>query len=148
MYGSHATYIRVDWWNWTFLNGKYLGKKSQSSNSKLQAVLKICCDFGEGAQCAPSPARIGLMPIFSSVNGLWNVCSGAWQLRLVETILAIHLIVRIDSHPYCHVAPLHVRIPRDQMDELVHPSLHQVFYQFFFIREHPMNWKLWMIHRL
>ena len=24
-----------------------------SRNSKLQAVLKICCDFGKGAQCAP-----------------------------------------------------------------------------------------------
>ena len=28
-------------------------EKSQSSNSKLQTVLKMCCDLGEGAQSAP-----------------------------------------------------------------------------------------------
>ena len=34
-------------------------KKSLRSNSKLQAVLKICCDLGEGVQSAPL-AWIGL----------------------------------------------------------------------------------------
>ena len=43
-----ATYMSADWWNWTFLKGIYIEKNSPSSNSKLQAVLEICCDLGEG----------------------------------------------------------------------------------------------------
>ena len=55
-----AAYMREEWWNSTFLNGKFLERKSQSRNSKLQAVLKIFCDFGEGAQSMCPLAWIGL----------------------------------------------------------------------------------------
>ena len=33
-------------------------EKSQSSNSKLQAVFKICRDLGEGAQSAPGLDKV------------------------------------------------------------------------------------------
>ena len=55
-----ATYMRADWWNGTFLKGTYIDN-SQSCNSKLQAVLKICCDIGEGHKVPPL-AWIGITP--------------------------------------------------------------------------------------
>ena len=33
-------------------------EKPQSSNSKLQAVLKICCDLGEGHKVPPGLDRV------------------------------------------------------------------------------------------
>ena len=51
---------------WGLISGTDLSRmentqkeKSQNGNSNLQAVLKICCDFGDGAQSVPG-AWIGL----------------------------------------------------------------------------------------
>ena len=44
-------------------------EKSQSSNSKLQAVLKICCDFGEEHKVPPGLHRVKLMLQFMATNG-------------------------------------------------------------------------------
>ena len=54
-----ATSMRDDWWNWTFLMENTIKEKSQSSNSKLQAVLKIFCGLGEGGtNCPPGLNRV------------------------------------------------------------------------------------------
>ena len=56
------------------LHGKYIERKvTKSSNSKVLADLKICCDIGEEAQSAPL-AWIGLKSIDRNgkmVNGKW-----------------------------------------------------------------------------
>ena len=54
-----ATCMRADWWKWNFLNGK-LPERSQSRNSKLQAILKIFYDVCKGAQSAPGLDRVKL----------------------------------------------------------------------------------------
>ena len=50
-----ATYMGLIGGTELFLMENTKKEKSQSSNSKLQAVFKICCDLGEGAQSAPWP---------------------------------------------------------------------------------------------
>ena len=54
-----------------FPNGKYINENSQSRNSKLQAVLKMFCDLGEGAQSAPL-AWIGIKTIDRKSFGRGN----------------------------------------------------------------------------
>ena len=44
---------RLTGWTKHFLMENTQKEKSQSSHSKLQSILKICCDLGEGAQSAP-----------------------------------------------------------------------------------------------
>ena len=66
-----ATYMRADWWNWTFLNGIYIEKKSQSSNYKLQAVLKICCELGEGGTKCPRAWIALRIVVITVILKLW-----------------------------------------------------------------------------
>ena len=43
-----ATLMRAHRWKWNVLTGKLPERKAMKKNVKLQAVLKISCDFGKG----------------------------------------------------------------------------------------------------
>ena len=54
-----AAYMRADWWNSTFLNGKLPERKFMNQNFLTPSRFEDMLCFGKGAQCA-SLAWIGL----------------------------------------------------------------------------------------
>ena len=57
-----------------FSEWKIHRKKSHSGNSKLEAVLEICCDFGEGHNVPPGLDRVKLEQENAKLQTSWLSC--------------------------------------------------------------------------